>query len=92
MTDEEEFELSVQNHPNPFNPVTTIRYSLPVDAQVLLKVYDILGREVAVLVDEVKRAGTHSANFDATNFSSGVYFYSISAGDFHRTKKMILVK
>jgi len=86
-----EFAVS-PNYPNPFNPTTTIRYSLPVDAEVLIKVYDVLGQEVAVLVDEVKRAGTHSANFDATNFSSGVYFYSISAGDFHQTKKMILVK
>ncbi len=90
--EQEPVGFSVQNYPNPFNPVTTIRYSLPVDAKVVIKVYDILGREVTVLVDEVKRAGSHSVSFDATNFASGVYFYSISAGDFHQTKKMLLVK
>ena len=81
-----------QNYPNPFNPITVINYSLPVDEKVLIKVYDILGREIATLVSEEKLAGVHSVNFDASNLSSGIYFYSIKAGKFSQTKKMILAK
>jgi hypothetical protein len=86
-----EFTLE-QNFPNPFNPTTQIRYSIVEDGLVTLKVYDVLGREVAVLVDEEKPAGTYEAEFNASNLSSGIYFYSISAGSFHQTKKMILLR
>jgi len=81
-----------QNYPNPFNPVTTISYTLPVDEKVLIKVYDVLGKEVAELVNEFKAAGKHSIQFDGSNLSSGVYFYSITAGSYHQTKKLILAK
>ena len=81
-----------ENYPNPFNPATIINYSLPVDEKVIIKVYDILGREVAELVNEFKTAGNYSVNFEASSLSSGVYFYSISAGNFHQTKKMVLTK
>jgi tetratricopeptide (TPR) repeat protein len=88
-----------QNYPNPFNPVTTISYSLPVDSKVRLVVYNSLGQEVAVLADYVKTAGKHNLVFNASNLSSGVYFYSITAKsldgtrkDFQSNKKMLLVK
>ena len=81
-----------QNYPNPFNPVTTISYTLPVDEKVLIKVYDVLGKEVAELVNEFKTAGKHSIQFNGSNLSSGVYFYSIIAGSYHQTKKLILAK
>ena len=81
-----------QNFPNPFNPSTEIQFDLPEDAMVLLVVYDVLGREVARLVQEELRAGTHRAHFDAGNLPSGVYFYRIQAGDFHRTHRMTLLK
>ena len=81
-----------QNYPNPFNPVTTISYSLPVDEKVVIRVYDILGREVAELINEFKAAGKYSIQFDGSNLSSGVYLYSITAGNYHQTKKIILAK
>jgi subtilisin-like proprotein convertase family protein len=81
-----------QNYPNPFNPVTKITYTLPKSGNVELKVYDILGREVATLVNEVKQAGIYDINFNATNLASGIYFYRIKAGDFSAIKKMVLVK
>jgi photosystem II stability/assembly factor-like uncharacterized protein len=80
------------NYPNPFNPVTSIRYDIPKTANVTLKVYDIRGRVVTTLVNENKQPGSYMATFDASNFSSGVYFYRVSAGDYVRTMKMILVK
>jgi hypothetical protein len=85
------FELN-QNYPNPFNPTTTIAYSLAEPAQVSLKVYDMLGREVATLVDEYKEAGEHRVEFNATGIPSGVYFYKINAGSLTETKKMTLLK
>jgi subtilisin-like proprotein convertase family protein len=81
-----------QNYPNPFNPVTKITYTLPKSGNVELKVYDILGREVATLVNEVKPAGIYDVNFNASNLASGIYFYRIKAGDFSSIKKMVLVK
>ncbi len=81
-----------QNYPNPFNPSTTINYSLANDEYVSLKVYDIMGREVAELVNEDKTAGTYSLDFDASSLASGMYFYKISAGNFVSTKKMVLLK
>ncbi|MBI1932431.1 MAG: T9SS type A sorting domain-containing protein [Ignavibacteriales bacterium] len=85
------FSLS-QNYPNPFNPTTTISYQLPEKSIVTLKVYDILGREIAELVNETKDAGNHEATFDASNLSSGIYYYQIKAGDFVQSKKILLIK
>jgi len=81
-----------QNYPNPFNPATSIKYSIPKQTLVKLVVYDVLGREVAKLVNEVKHAGNYSVLFDASVYASGVYFYRIEAGDFKDVKKMVLVK
>ncbi len=85
------YELS-QNYPNPFNPSTKIKYGLPNSENVSLKVYDQLGREVAVLADGFKNAGTYEINFDATNLTSGIYFYKLVTGSVSMTKKMLLVK
>jgi hypothetical protein len=87
----EQFEL-FQNYPNPFNPSTVISYQLPVNSIVTLKVYDLLGREVATLVDEYKPAGRYEVEFDAGNLASGSYFYKLQAGEFIETKKLILMK
>ncbi|HTY11437.1 MAG TPA: T9SS type A sorting domain-containing protein [Bacteroidota bacterium] len=81
-----------QNYPNPFNPATVISYQLTANSFVTLKVYDELGREVARLVSETEGAGNHSVRWDAANLSSGVYFYELSAGNFHDVKKMVLMK
>lgn len=82
-----------QNYPNPFNPTTTIKYTVAKDVNVSIKVYDLLGREVAVLVNsEFKKAGSYAVNWNASNFASGVYFYRIEAGDFVEAKRMVLVK
>jgi subtilisin-like proprotein convertase family protein len=85
------FELA-QNYPNPFNPTTSIKFALPKSGFVTLKVYDIVGKEVATLVSEQLAAGTYEHNFDASALSSGVYFYRIDAGNFTEIKKMMLVK
>ncbi len=85
------FEL-YQNYPNPFNPVTRINYSIPRTDFVSLKVYDILGKEVAKLVNEEKPSGIYFVDFDAGNLSSGVYFYRIRAGSFVCTKKFVLLR
>ncbi len=81
-----------QNFPNPFNPTTTITYTLPQASNVMLKVYDALGREVATVVNEYKNAGYYQANFDAGKLSGGMYFYKLQAGNFTSIKKMQLVK
>ncbi|MBK7629452.1 MAG: T9SS type A sorting domain-containing protein [Ignavibacteriales bacterium] len=81
-----------QNFPNPFNPSTKIIWQSPVAGHQTLKVFDVLGNEVATLVDEVKPAGIYEVNFDASALSSGVYFYRLTAGSFIQTKKMILSK
>lgn len=86
-----EFSLS-QNYPNPFNPSTSIAYSVPSNEFVSLKVYDILGKEVAVLVNEEKSAGNYEVNFNAENLSSGIYFYVMTSSNFSKTNKMILLK
>ncbi|MDP1676355.1 MAG: T9SS type A sorting domain-containing protein [Bacteroidota bacterium] len=93
------FEL-FQNYPNPFNPVTTIKYQLPEAVLVTVKVYDVIGREVAALVNEVQDAGNYSAQLNASKLSrqnagglaSGIYFYTLRAGNFVSTKKMVLIK
>ncbi len=86
-----EFSLN-QNYPNPFNPSTTISYSLPITSVVSIKVYDILGRQVAALVNEEKPAGSYKIDFNRDNFSSGVYIYSMRANGFVQNMKMILLK
>lgn len=81
-----------QNYPNPFNPSTKINFSIPNDERVSLKVFDILGSEIATLVEKNLRAGSYEFNFDASNLSSGIYFYKIKAGNFEQVKKMNLLK
>jgi hypothetical protein len=95
-----------QNYPNPFNPSTKIKYTIPnvplslssrsesrdEGSRVLLKVYDVLGKEVATLVNEEKTAGSYEVDFDANGLSSGVYFYKLTSGSFSQSKKMILLR
>ena len=86
-----DYRLS-QNYPNPFNPSTTFRYSSPNESNVIIKVYDILGKEIETLINEEKPAGTYELTWNAVNLPSGVYFYQLQAGSFIETKKMILLK
>ena len=81
-----------QNYPNPFNPSTNIRFSLPEANQVTLKVFDMLGQEVVTLVNEFINAGSYEVTFDASNLPTGIYTYSLTAGDFQSVKKMMLIK
>ncbi len=81
-----------QNYPNPFNPSTTIIYSIPNLEFVTLKVFDVLGNEVATLVNEEKTVGSYEVEFNAANLSSGIYFYKLQTGSFVETKKMLLLK
>jgi len=86
-----EFSLS-QNYPNPFNPSTVIRYSLIDNGFTSLKIYDISGKEVANLVNELQTSGSYEVKFNGSNFASGVYFYKIQAGSFSAVKRMFLIK
>ena len=81
-----------QNYPNPFNPVTTIKYDLVEYGNVMLTVYDILGREVEILVNEQQQPGRYEVSWNASGFASGIYFYTLTSGDFTSTKKLILLK
>lgn len=81
-----------QNYPNPFNPATTISYQVQSQSQISLKVFDLLGKEVASLVNDRQPAGTYAVRFDASRLSSGLYFYTLTAGNFIQTKKMLLLK
>jgi tetratricopeptide (TPR) repeat protein len=85
-------EIEINNYPNPFNPATTINYSLTQAGHVVLKVYDILGREIAELVNGVKEKGKHSVVFNASKYASGFYVYTIRVNDFYASKKMLLAK
>ena len=81
-----------QNYPNPFNPATTITFGLPSKSFVSLKVFDVLGREVSVLLSEELSAGTYSRRWNARGLASGVYFYRLQAGDYVETKKLMLLR
>jgi hypothetical protein len=81
-----------QNYPNPFNPTTAISYQLSAVSNVSLKIFDILSREVAVLVDSEQPPGTYTAKWDAGGFISGVYFYRLQAGNFSETRKLLLTR
>jgi len=81
-----------QNYPNPFNPATNIMYTVPGREYVNLTVYNILGEEIAILVDEEKTPGKYTVTFDGSKLSSGVYFYRLHAGKFNETREMVLVK
>ncbi|SMO53886.1 Por secretion system C-terminal sorting domain-containing protein [Gracilimonas mengyeensis] len=81
-----------QNYPNPFNPSTVISYQIPENSHVELKVFDMLGREISTLVNERKSVGAYEVNFEASELSSGMYIYTLKAGDFTQTKKMMLIK
>jgi len=85
------FELG-QNYPNPFNPTTNISYSLPVKGNVSIKVFDVLGNEVASLFNGIQESGSHTVSFDASSLASGMYLYTITAGNFTASKKMMLMK
>jgi len=85
------FQLN-QNYPNPFNPSTVISWQLAVRSFVTLKIYDVLGNEVAVLVNEEKPAGNYKIDFKGNNLASGIYFYTLRAGSFVQSRKMILLK
>jgi flagellar hook assembly protein FlgD len=88
----------MQNYPNPFNPSTLIKFNVPVDSRirgndkVLLKIYDILGKEIETLVNEKLQPGSYSVEWNASQYPSGVYFYSLVAGEFRESRKMILLK
>ena len=81
-----------QNYPNPFNSSTVIEFEIPKRTEIKLSVYDMLGREVKTLVNEIKSPGKYIVSFDASSLSSGVYFYKISAGEFSDVKRMVLIK
>ncbi len=82
----------LQNYPNPFNPSTKIKYSIPQAANISIKVFNALGKEIETLVDEYKMAGSYETSFNVKNLSSGIYFYRIVSGSYSQTKKMILLK
>jgi len=84
--------LLSQNYPNPFNPSTSIRYHVSGNSQVILKVYNVLGNEVATLVNEEKPAGNYEVEFDGSRLTSGVYFYQLKSGSYLETKKMVMMK
>ncbi|NOS86185.1 MAG: T9SS type A sorting domain-containing protein [Ignavibacteria bacterium] len=81
-----------QNYPNPFNPLTNIKFDIPKRSNVKISIYDILGKEISVLVNEELNPGIFEVNWDASNFPSGVYFYKIETEDYSESKKMVLLK
>lgn len=88
----DEFYFLKQNYPNPFNPITTINYQIKEKGFVTLRIYNMLGKEVATLVNEIKSEGAYFVNFDASNLPSGVYIYSLRANEFVQNNKMTLLK
>ncbi len=98
LTDVEESDVVIrnyeleQNYPNPFNPTTTISFSIPYNTHVSIKIFDVLGKEVATLVDDNLSMGKHTINYDASNLSSGIYFYMLKSNDIVTSKKMVLIK
>ena len=86
-----EFKLN-QNYPNPFNPSTTIAFDIPTSTYVRLRIFDLLGREITILVDDFRKSGHHEIRFEDKLIASGVYFYRIEAGDFLETKKLVLIR
>lgn len=86
-----EFSLE-QNFPNPFNPTTTIRFSIPEAVHIKITIFNLLGQEIAVLVDEIRESGSHSVDFNASQLNSGIYIYKIESGSFIQTRKMTLIK
>ena len=86
-----EFKL-YNNYPNPFNPSTTIKYQIPELSFATFRVYDVLGKEIATLINEEKPAGNYELEFEASSLPSGIYFYRLQAGKFIETKKMVLMK
>jgi len=97
FADQDQIDFSLyyaleQNYPNPFNPTTTIKYQIPEQSFFTLKVYDVLGNEIACLVNEKKSVGSYEVKFDATELPSGIYFYRMQAGNYADTKKMVLLK
>ena len=85
-------KYSAYNYPNPFNPITNIKFELPNDIYVSIKIYDVLGREIKVLVNEFKTTGRYSVTFEGSNLPSGIYYYKIESGNFTQVRKMILLK
>lgn len=85
-------EYTLDNYPNPFNSITSISYSIPNDNKVVIKIYDLLGREIETLVNEFKHSGNYRVYFNAGNLSSGIYFYSFQSDDYRTIKKMVLIK
>jgi hypothetical protein len=81
-----------QNYPNPFNPETVVRYQVPVASDLKIIVYDLLGRQVAVLVNDRKEAGSYEVKFSGTGLASGVYFYRLQAGSYVNTRKLLLLR
>ena len=79
-------------YPNPFNPTTTLKFALPVDAQVSLSIYNLQGREIATLTDKFMNAGYHSVEWNANQYSSGIYFVKMMSGNYIKTQKLMLVK
>jgi hypothetical protein len=82
----------MQNYPNPFNPSTKISWQSPIAGHQTLKVYDVLGNEVAILIDEYRNAGSYDVDFNASEIPSGVYFYQLKSGSFVQTRKMLVLK
>ena len=81
-----------QNYPNPFNPTTIINYELPITNDVELSIYNVIGQKITTLLREIKQAGTHQVEWDATGYASGVYYYKIEAGEFVDVRRMVLLR
>jgi len=84
--------FSITNYPNPFNPTTNIKFDLPKDVLVSIKIFDMLGREIRTLVNDYKTAGSYTISFNGSDLSSGIYYFKIKAEDFEQVRKMMLLK